>query len=66
MFYIVSDKDVLPNVLHKGRMVWQWFYDSSNTAWKTKNGAERALEKLVKKYPEEFANCYVGNPFTSD
>lgn len=65
MFYIVETaRDGGPNhVFHRGRRVWQWFYDGSNQPWKTESGANRALMKLKDRYPLEFRRCYVGNPF---
>ena len=61
MFYIVDPKrDAgMDHILHRTRLVWQWFHDSSNQPWKTEAGARRALEKLKKKYPNDFACAYV-------
>ena len=46
---------------HKGRQVWQWFYDSGNPGWKTRGGAERALAKLAERWPRELHDARVIN-----
>jgi hypothetical protein len=64
MFHIYkpSDHPNLVEVYRRQRDTWQWFYDSSNTPWKTESGAKRALEKLKKKY-KDFSDAYVGKAF---